>query len=75
MRDSKGRFKSKDLIISLPSATTVFNFIILMFTLLPWLYAVFKFGIFEKIYDFINSIFNDDSKCNCQNFENGNGKY
>ena len=43
MRDSKGRFKSQGLIISLPSAANALNLIVIIFILLPWIYVATKF--------------------------------
>ena len=74
MRDTKGRFKAKEVKISIPSAAMILNAIILVFIFLPWIYVSIKFGLVEKIYDVLNSLF-DSSKCNCQNFENGDNKY
>ena len=38
MSDSKGRFKSQGVIISLPSAENIFNLIVIIFIILPWIY-------------------------------------
>ena len=73
MRDSKGRFKSQDLIISLPSAANALNLIVI-FILLPWIYVATKFNITEKLYNMLNSIFFDNTKCNCSNDDNGEYK-
>ena len=70
MRDSKGRFKSQGLIISLPSAAYAFNILIIIFILLPWIYVATKFSIIDKFYDVLNSLFFDNSKCNCPNYDN-----
>ena len=74
MRDSKGRFKSQGLIISLPSAANTLNLILIFFTLLPWIYVASKFNIMDKLYNILNSLFFDNSKCNCSNYENGEFK-
>ena len=74
MRDSKGRFKSQGLIISLPSAANAFNLIIIIFIILPWIYAATKFNISEKLYNMLNSIFFDNSKCSCSNYDKGEFK-
>ena len=71
MRDSKGRFKSQGLIISLPSAANALNLIVIIFILLPWIYVATKFNITEKLYNMLNSIFFDNTKCNCPNNDNG----
>ena len=63
MRDSKDRFKSKELLLPLPSTTMVLNILFLIFILLPWLYVGFKFNITEKINTLLNSLFFDYSKC------------
>ena len=55
MRNSKGRFKSKELLLPLPSTTMVLNIIFLIFILLPCLYVGLKFNILEKINVLINS--------------------
>lgn len=48
MRDAKGRFKPKELLLPLPSTTMVLNILILIFILLPWFYEGLKFNIPEK---------------------------
>ena len=63
MRDAKGRFKSKDLLLPLPSTTMVLNMLFLLFILLPWIYVSLKFNIIEKINNLLNSLFFDYSKC------------
>ena len=63
MRDAKGRFKSKDLLLPLPSTTMVLNMLVLVFILLPWVYVGLKFNIIEKINNLLNSLFFDYSKC------------
>ena len=75
MRDSKGRFKSKELLFPLPSTAKVINIIFLIFILLPWFYVGLKFNIFEKINVLLNSLFFDYSKCECNNYANGENKY
>ena len=75
MRDAKGRFKSKELLLPLPSTTMVLNIMFLIFILLPWLYVGLKFNILEKINALLNSLFFDYSKCQYFNFENGENKY
>ena len=75
MRDAKGRFKSKELLIPLPSTTMVLNIIFLIFILLPWFYVALKFNILEKINALLNSLFFDYSKCECNNFGNGENKF
>ena len=75
MRDHKGRFKSKELLFSLPSVAMVLNFIFIVFILLPWAYVGLKFSLIEKIYALLNSIFFDESKCNCNYSGNGDNKY
>ena len=74
MRDAKGRFTAKEVKIYIPSAAMILNTIILIFIFLPWIYVSIKFGLAEKIYEVLNSLF-DSSKCNCQNFDNGDNKY
>ena len=74
MRDSKRRFKSQGLIISLPSAANAFNLIIIIFIIFPWIYVATKFNITEKLYNMLNSIFFDNSKCNCPKYDNGEFK-
>ena len=73
MRDAKGRFKSKELLLPLPSTITVLNMIFLIFILLPWFYV--KFNIIEKINAFLNSLFFDYSKCQCSGYSKGENKY
>jgi len=74
MRDAKGRFKSKELLLPIPSTTMVLNILFLLFILLPWLYVGLKFNITEKINNLLNSLFFDYSKCEC-NIANGDNKY
>ena len=74
MRDAKGRFKSKELLLPLPSTTMVINVLFIIFILLPWLYVCLKFNIAEKINTLLNSLFFDYSKCECNN-SNGDNKY
>ena len=74
MRDTKGRFRAKEIKISIPSVSMILNTIILFFIFLPWIYVSIKFGLVEKIYEALNSQF-DSSKCICQNYENGDNKY
>ena len=75
MRDSKGRFKSKELLLSLPSTTMALNIIFLIFILLRWLYVGLKFNILEKINALLNYLYYDYSKYECNNFANGESKY
>ena len=75
MRDAKGRFKSKELLLPLPSTTMVLNIMFLIFILLPWLYVGLKFNILEKINALLNFLFFYYSKCECNNFANGENKY
>ena len=75
MRDAKGRFKSKDLLLPLPSTTMVVNMLFLLFILLPWIYVSLKFNIIEKINNLLNSLFFDYSKCECNLNANGDIKY
>ena len=75
MRDSKGRFKSKDLIIPMPNITMFINILIIALIFLPWIYVCFKFNLGDKIQALLNSIFFDESKCKCENLNNGDNKY
>ena len=75
MRDAKGRFKSKDLLLPLPSTTMVLNMLVLVFILLPWVYVGLKLNIIEKINNLLNSLFFDYSKCECNLNANGDIKY
>ena len=75
MKDAKVRFKSKELLLPLPSTITVQNMIFLIFILLPWFYVGLKFNIIEKINAFLNSLFFDYSKCQCNGYSNGENKY
>ena len=74
MRDAKGRFKSKELLLPLSSTTVKLNMIFLAFILLLWLYVGLKFNIAEKINNLRNSLFFVYSKCECNN-SNGKNKY
>ena len=75
MRDAKGRFKSKDLLLPLHSTTMVLNMLFLLFILLPWIYVSLKFNIIEKINNLLNSLFFDYSKCESNLNANGDIKY
>ena len=75
MRDAKGRFKSKDLLLPLPSTTMVLNMLFLLFILLPWIYVGLKVNIIEKINNLLNSLFFDYSKCECNLNANDDIKY
>ena len=74
-RDTRGRFKSKELIFSFPSAAMIVNSIFVVLILLPWIYVAFKFNLAEKVNYLLNSLFFDDSKYKCQNLNNGESKY
>ena len=74
-RDTWGRFKTKELIFTFPSAVMIANSIILIFILLPWIYVAFKFNLVEKMNFLNNSLFFDDSKSVYQNLDNGENKY
>ncbi len=74
MRDSKGRFKSRGLLVTLPSVNLLINYLVFLFIILPWIYVGLKFNIVEKVKELLNIIFFDDSKCNC-NGSNGDNKY
>ena len=75
MRDTKRRFRAKEIKISIPSVSMILNAIILFFIFLLWIYVSIKFGLVEKIYEALNSLFDYSSKCNFQNYENGDNKY
>ena len=74
MRDAKGKFKSKELLLPLPSTIMVQYIFFLIFILLPWHYVGLKFNIAEKINTLLNSLFFNYSKCECNN-SNGENKY
>ena len=57
MRDTKGRFKSKDLLFPLPSTTMILNMLVLVFIFLHWIYVGLKYNIIEKINNLLNSFF------------------
>ena len=75
MRDAKGRFKSKELLLPLPNTTMVLNIIFLIFILLPWLYVGLKFNVLEKINVLLKTLFFDYFKCECNNFAKGENKF
>ena len=62
MRDAKGRFKFKDLLLPLPSTALVLNLLFLVFILILWIYVILKFNILKKINNLLNSLFFDYSK-------------
>ena len=61
-RDTKGRFKAKELIFPVPSPDMIANTIFIIFISLPRLYIAFKFNLIEKVNSLLNSLFFDDSK-------------
>ena len=75
MRDSKGTFKSEELLFPLLRTAKVINIIFLIFNLLPWFYVGLKFIIYEPINVLLNSLFFYYSKCECNNYANGENKY
>ena len=57
MRDSKGRFKSRGLLVTLPSVNLLINYLVFLFIILPWIYVGLKFNIVEKVKELLNIIF------------------
>ena len=56
-------FKSKELLLPIPSSIMVLNILFLIFILLFLFYERFKFNVMEKINALLNSLFFDYSKC------------
>ena len=61
MRDKNGRFIKKEeeglkVNFSLPSMKTMICWIILFVIMLPWMEIVSKLKIFQKIFDFVESL-------------------
>ena len=71
----KREIQIKELLFPLPSTTMVLNIIFLLFIFLTWLYVGLKFNILEIINALLYSLFFDYSKCECNNFANGENKY
>ena len=63
-RDSNGRFTSKKLIIPLPSASFIISTVLVVFLLIPWIYAGSRLNIIPKIFNILSDIF---SNCECPN--------
>ena len=63
-RDSNGRFTSKKSTIPLPSASFLTSAFIVLFLLIPWIYAGSRLNIIPKIYNILSEIF---SNCKCPN--------
>ena len=64
-RDTRGRFKSKEIIFSLPSVAMIANSMIAILILFPWIYVAFKCNLVEKACYLLNSLFFNESKCRC----------
>ena len=73
-RDTRGRFKTKELIFSFLNSAMIVNSIIVIFILLPWIYVAFKFNLDDKVNCLLNSLFFDYSKCVLQNLDYGESK-
>ena len=71
MRDTRGRFTAKGIVIPLPNAAIIFHYLIFVVLLLPWIYAGCRLNIIEKINTLIQPLFSEE--CNCQ--KNQNGEY
>ena len=69
----KFRIGNFPLIIPILNALFLINILLILFILLPWLFVIAKFMVFEKIYDALSLIF--WQLCYCQNEKGDNSKY
>ena len=72
MRDSKGRFASKGIIIPIPTIATVLNFLFMIIILIPWIYFGTKLNLLSKVGILLDSLFDD---AYCENSKRKNGEY
>ena len=70
MRDSKGRFASKGIIIPIPNFATMFNFLFMIITLIPWIYFGTKLNLLSRLGTLLDALF-DDSYCENSKMKNG----
>ena len=72
MRDSKGRFATKGIIIPIPTIATVLNFLFMIIILIPWIYFGTKLNLLSKVGTLLDSLFDD---AYCENSKRKNGEY
>ena len=73
MRDNKGRFMSKGIVIPVPTFSTLINFLFMVIILTPWIYFGTRLNFIEKLGNFLAAIF-DDAYC-IKNTKTLNGEY
>ena len=72
MRDGKGRFTSKGIIIQIPTFATVLNYLFMIIILIPWIYFGTKLNLLTKLRTLLDALFDD---AYCENSKRKNGEY
>ena len=76
-RDAKGRFskddgdESNNLILTIPTFTTILKWISITLVLLPWLIIISKFNVFQKLEIIFDILYKERNEENADNVENG----
>ena len=76
-KDAKGRFskddgdESNNLILTIPTFTTILKWISITLVLLPWLIIISKFNIFQKLEIIFDILYKERNEENADNVENG----
>ena len=72
MRDGKGRFTLKGIIIQIPTFATVLNYLFMIIFLIPWIYFGTKLNLLTKLGTLLDALFDD---AYCENSKRKNGEY
>ena len=76
-RDAKGIFskddgdESNNLILTIPTFTTILKWISITLVLLPWQIIISKFNIFQKLEIIFGILYKERNEENADNVENG----
>ena len=76
-RDAKGRFskddgdESNNLILTIPTFTTILKWITITLVLFPWIIIISKFNIFQKLEIIFDILYKERNEENADNVENG----
>ena len=62
MRDGKGQFTSKGIIIQILAFDTVLNYLFMIIILIPWIYFGTKLNFLTKLVTLLDALF-DDAYC------------
>ena len=73
MRDNKGRFMSKGIVIPVPTFSTLINFLFMVIILTPWIYFGTRLNLVGRFGNLLAFIF-DDAYC-IKNSKTPNGEY